>query len=137
MIIGKSLYTQLKGDTPTNAIVAGRIFPVLSPEQGRAYPEIVYEGDEGEFDQTFDGPGNLVTQQVKVNCRDRSYDAAMNLGTVVNTALNGQSGTWAGIKILGVFYKGEEESDEAIPNSGPDSLVYIKTIHFSVVYRSA
>lgn len=84
-LIEKTVATALKVSPETQAICAGRVYPLKIP-QGAKLPAIVYQRVHSSPDHTLAGyTSEGVT--IMVNCFAMQYEAAKDLALVVRSAL--------------------------------------------------
>jgi len=102
VLVEEAIYKLLRDDTAVNAIVEGRIYPIIL-DRNVTYPAIVYRAlHGGEHEETLDGGGGLrhsrfgifSTQSKDENDLDESpYPIVLRLAEAVREALQGFTGT--------------------------------------------
>jgi hypothetical protein len=84
-----------------SAIVGNRIYPLLTPEEG-TYPALSYFRVDGPREHDLTGPAGLARPRIQVDAWANDYPTAKALITAVIAALDGYSGTVAGVLIVGI-----------------------------------
>ena len=123
-MIGKAIYDILSNNAEVTALVGTKIYPVVLP-MGVDFPAVVYrvvDTDPTEVKQS------LVQESYKVEVlvAEQTYDAAVNLGERIKTALNRVSGTFAGIKIQRCNYTSKSDGFDK------DDNLFIRTTTFLI-----
>lgn len=123
--------TLLAADSGVSALVSSRIYPLRLP-QNATLPAVVLFTIDGPRQSTFDGPNGLVQSRVQVDC----YGGEMGGGayidmhsvlTAVRKALNGYSGTSAGVSIRSVQMDSERdllEPETSVPRVSADFMIW-------------
>ncbi len=93
----------LLADAAVLAAVVDRIFPAILPQNERRQ-SVTYVEVSGQGDHHMQGPSGLATTRVQLNAWADNPDDAYDLGLKVKAALDGYSGTIAGVAIQGVFF---------------------------------
>lgn len=111
-MIGKAIFSQLTGNAPVAALVAGRVYPELATDQ-KDYPAIVYDADDDKDEaRSLSGVASLRKYTVNLAVIARDYPTLIDLCEKTIAALDNQAGTWGGIVVQGAFY--EPSGDETI-----------------------
>ena len=107
-MIGQAIYARLTATgTQTAALVAADaqggpgVYPDFATKNPR--PNIVYDADDGDTQQGYGGPVGLTSHTVTVICVGDDRLSCEQLADAVKADLDGQSGTWGGSVIQGVF----------------------------------
>lgn len=85
------LVTALKADAGVNAIIAGRIFPMLRP-QGESLPALVYERSSTNPVNHLQGSSGLDGVALRITSWAPSYKAAQQLAAAVRAAMAAATG---------------------------------------------
>lgn len=80
------LVTALKAAAGVDAIIAGRIFPLLRP-QGESLPALVYERISTDPVNSLQGSSGLDGVQLRLTSWAPSYKTAQQLATAVRAAM--------------------------------------------------
>lgn len=80
-----------------------RIYPAILPQNERRQ-SVTYVEISAQGDHHMEGPSGLAMARVQVNAWADNPDDAYDLGLKVKAALDGYSGTVAGVAIQGVFF---------------------------------
>tara|TARA_R100000655_G_scaffold71369_2_gene109742 strand:+ start:347 stop:754 length:408 start_codon:yes stop_codon:yes gene_type:complete len=122
--IEASIRTILTSDSDVSALVSTRIFPYMR-QQGTAFPAVVYELDDTEPQQGLGGFQSLTRCQLSIENIAETYSGAKDLASKVRSALNGYSGTSAGIAIKSLVHDNDIGivEDSRIGNSRGVSII--------------
>ena len=82
------LRSYLLADSTVGAAVAGRMFPVVLP-QNTLYPALSYQQVSGIRDWTLCGPTDWARIRVTINVWAKTYDEAHSLADAVRNRLQG------------------------------------------------
>lgn len=96
MLIEQAVYKILKTDPGVTALVVGRIFAGVMPQQNQTFPAIVYRApaDSGRMNvYTLEGGIALVRQRIQVFSAGRTYGQAALVDAAVGDALDEYRGT--------------------------------------------
>lgn len=80
-----------------------RIFPAILP-QNEKRQSITYAEISAQGDHHMEGPSGLAMNRVQFNAWADNPDDAYDLGLKVKAALDGYSGTIAGVVVQGIFF---------------------------------
>lgn len=83
-----SVYTSLSGSVDVTALVDGRIFPSVAPED-TLMPCVVYTVLNDMPLETLNGPTNLSDAKLQLDCFSNNYDQALDLVAKCMTAIRG------------------------------------------------
>lgn len=97
LLIGKSIYSILSGDTTLKSYVGDKIFPIFAPDEILT-PFVVFERRNVNANYTKD---LLVYDEVSllVSCVSDNYTECINIANAVRNALESITGTYSGIYI--------------------------------------
>lgn len=101
-MIEEALVSILKAHAGLNALVSGRVYPVLLP-QPPTLPAVTYQLISDERDYTLDGDDGTRTASFQVSCwgdGTNGFRNARDAATQVVNALSGYRGTVSGTEIL-------------------------------------
>lgn len=104
-MIEEAIVAILKAHAGLNAIVAGRIYPVLLP-QTPTLPAVTYQLISDRRDYTHDGDSGLRTASFQFSCwgdGTNGFRNARDAAQQVVNALSGYRGVVSGTEILGCF----------------------------------
>ena len=107
MKVGKALYNILTNDSDISAVVSTNIFPEIAPT-GIDAPYIVYSVVSNQPSESKEDNGAVDTASVEVYSFHSSYNAAIDLGVLVRTALKRVNGTYNTIEIQSINYTNEQ-----------------------------
>lgn len=125
------LHAFLLADSNIAAAVANeRVYPLQLP-QGVAFASIVYTRISGQGDYHMQGPSGLVRPRFQIDCWAPTIDAAVSLGNLVKSRIDGYSGPMdyngGSIPVQGVFMDNEFEDyddDAKLYRSSRDYLIW-------------
>lgn len=111
MIIEQAIITALLADSALIAVVGQRIYPVLAPQDIEA-PYVVINKISGPRNHSMGGSSHLVNPRFQFSCFATTYAVAKQVSGLIQTVLQGYSGTLGGVggvAVNGCFY--EDETD--------------------------
>lgn len=117
----------LADGTVTTAIV-DRCYFVKLPQKP-TYPAVTIELISGDPHNALNELPALTWSRVRVNCWGKTYEAAYELATAVETALNGQKISATGIEVRSVYADGMRDFYE------PAVEAYYVTQDFRIWHR--
>lgn len=115
MAIEDGLKAALDADTDVNALVAGRIYPEVLP-QDVILPAVVYEQQSSPYVQTLSQASNLAPLVYSITSWATTYLGASELADAIRKALDNYAGTWDGETVCVQIV---DENDQL--NDSPDS----------------
>jgi len=124
----QELRALLKADPAIVAIVAGRVNFGVHP-QGQPLPAIVLNVVSDVAGVTLDGPENVATARIQVDCYADTYGAATLLGRAVLACLNG----YAGGNLQGVFHAGSRGTQDG--GSGEVTRPFRTSLDFEIMFN--
>jgi len=104
----EALFAILSGDDGVKAIVGDRIYPLMTPEEGK-YPAISFFRIDGPREHALDGPAGLARPRMQVDVWANDYRTARNAIEAVIAALDGYRGTAAGVFIAGILAQNDHD----------------------------
>ena len=136
MNIAPAITTQLLGTSGVTAIVGTRIYPEYDRQINKTYPLAVYKVENVTTYMANQGPTGFETADYVIAAIGETYADADAVASAIQTALDGQRGTWGNIVVQGVFLKQDGIADDVvtIPNT-EEILLYTKELSFSVSYN--
>ena len=106
--VGKTVYAMLAADATLTALVSTKIYPVIAP-QNVASPFVVYSIASAIPTNTKDRISEVDTMRVQIDCYARTYSQVEAIASAARLAIDGQTGTKAGIYVDGVAYENEQD----------------------------
>jgi hypothetical protein len=85
-MIEETIYDTLIADTAVDAIVDGRVYAIVMPENSQSYPCITFQRISGTPDVALSGHTGLDQVRVQIDCWAKTFQAAKDLGVLVRTA---------------------------------------------------
>lgn len=105
MAIETELYGYLTtAPAATQAVIGTRLYPVVLP-QSPTYPAATYQVIAESTPMAHDGPGDLRSDTIQVDCFAVTYAAARALARAVESDLNGYRGAMGAERVDGIFWK--------------------------------
>jgi hypothetical protein len=92
------LFQRLTGRTAVSSVVGTRVFPIIAP-QGTALPLIVYQRTNVQREQSLTGPIGRPVITLQLTSYGTSYSSVKQLAREVRLAVDGWTGTTAGVTI--------------------------------------
>ena len=89
MSLETGLRAALVADATTNALVSGRIYPEMMPQDTK-YPAITYQRISTVRTQFLTGVDDFTRVRIQVDCWDDSYSGVKSLASAVKSALDGK-----------------------------------------------
>ena len=112
------------------------VYPEYVRENDNQYPLAVYQIKVTPC-PTFSGDAGLRYATLTVAAIDTSYAGSATAAHAIETAINGQHGTWAGIVIQGVFLQDDGISDDVVTEPVSEMiLAYVKTMTFDIAFEN-
>lgn len=121
MTVEEAVRTILLADPTVSGIVGTRIFPIQLPLICE-FPAISYLKPSNPFSRISGRP------RVQIDCWTEDYLECLTLAKAVETALDGYSGTVAGVNIRGIFP--QNAPDQPIDDAGLFHIPYDFFIHY-------
>lgn len=128
-MIEDKLVSYLLANSAVNAVFAGRIYPMLIPDENDALPAIVYQLIDTERDYSHSGESNLREARLQVTAWATKYKTAKTSGKTLADALQAWKGVQGAITIETVFIDDENDlydSDAKLYGLAIDILVTFK-----------
>jgi len=88
MSLETGLRAALVGDSATNALVGGRVYPEFMPQDTK-YPAITYQRISTVRTQYLTAVDDFTQVRVQVDCWDDSYSGVKSLASAVKSAIDG------------------------------------------------
>jgi hypothetical protein len=129
-MIGKAISYKLKSDPALAVLVGTRIKPDVA-DVDDAFPQVVYEEEEGELDGVY-GTASLENTEITVACIGHTKKASADVAAAVKACLHDAAGEWAGIEVQGVFLT---SANSSVQTPDEDTRFYIQELNFKVWYR--
>ncbi len=106
--IEEALRAFLAAGTAVDALVDGRIYPVIGPDKP-VTPYIVYRrmGTDRMGSSTDRGPAKAT---FRITCWSATYDQALALAKAVRERLANESSSWDGLTIQHSLFRGEQDA---------------------------
>jgi hypothetical protein len=134
--IGPAILGKLLATAGVTTLVGNRIYPEYDFQRQKLYPLLVYKVENVTPLVANDGPSGAETADVVISCIGETYADADNVAFAVQTALDFESGTWAGMTVQGVFLKDDGISDDVVEEPQTEEILYyVKLLSFSVSYN--
>jgi hypothetical protein len=92
------LFQRLTSQTSVYSLVGTKIFPVIAPT-GTALPLVVYQRTGVQRDQSLMGPVGAPVISVQLTAYDTSYTSVKSIARAIRLAVDGWTGTTAGVTI--------------------------------------
>lgn len=109
--IDESLVTILKSSIPVTVLAGQRIYPMRAL-QTAAKPHVVYQRISSVREHSHDGPSGLARPRFQFRCVASSFSQARQLADAVRVALNGYKGLVGGVRIDGIIFQNEIDTDD-------------------------
>lgn len=106
--IEEALKKVLTDNAGVAAILAGRVYPVILP-QNVTYPALAYQKVTGAPDMALDGESGLTRNRFQIDAYGETYAAVRGLSKAVRTALNGKKFTVDAVRIGSVVMISERD----------------------------
>lgn len=114
------------------ALVGQRIKPIME-HQGTSFPYITYQAISGTPIQTTDGASGIAEGVIQINAYAITYEVARAIIEAVRIALQGQSGTFNGVKCRVLVESGPNDLPES-PTADKEMPVFGRTIDVNVMF---
>jgi hypothetical protein len=95
----KHVYMKLASTPAVARLVGFQIYPIAVPKSGASMPLIAYRRVNIQRESTLTGPLFQPVVSLQISCWALSYDAVRELADEVRLALDGNTGTLAGVTI--------------------------------------
>jgi len=99
---------------------AGTVFGLMAPQTARP-PFVIYQRISGERFASLTGPSGLAQARIQVDTYDPTFEGAKTIAAAIRQALDGYSGTVAGVRIGGVS-KLSDNPDQVEAETDPKSF---------------
>ncbi len=110
MVIEEALMTYLLADTTITAYVGERIFYAHVDWQDVETPYLVVTKISGVREHSHDGSSHLAHPRFQIAIFSTSYSSCKSIAAVIQTALQGYSGTMSsGVDVGAIFYENETD----------------------------
>ncbi len=131
--ICQAVYEYLCTDKAIQALVQGRIYPIVLP-QDKPLPAIVYSPVVANYDSALQGDTGYVRQTIQIVCHDKTFKKARELSRLVKSALQDYKGDMCGLVIQAVFIKTDYEfnGNTALKY---DTEEYMSSIEFEIHFN--
>lgn len=134
-MIETALRSLLIADPDVAALVGARVYLTVLPP-APAYPAITYQVVTGESHYAMEGPADLASPRVQIDCYAETDIGVLQVKGAVMKALSGFSGAVGSppVKIQGAFKAMEVDGYEAgLTKAGP--RVWRKTLDFNIWFE--
>ena len=123
----------LLGTPALMGLVSSRVYPQWSRLVDAVYPAAIYKIEGVSSTQTYGGVDSLTSCTLSIACVGLD---AVAVGEIVQTALDGAAGTYAGTVIQGIFLNEDGVSDEVQNDSTSDAILYyVRQLEFLVWFQ--
>jgi hypothetical protein len=129
----QAVYEYISGNPEIQAVVQGRIFPVVLP-QDEPLPAIVYAPVVANYDSALQGDTGYVRQTIQFACHDKTFKKARQLSRLVKKALQDYKGDMNGLDIQAVFIKSDNELN-GNTSLKFDTEEYMSSIEFEIHFN--
>lgn len=92
------LYQRLTSQTAVSSLIAGRVFPLIAP-QGTPLPLVVYQRTGVDRPQSLAGNVGNPVVTLQLTSYGTSYTSVKSIARAVRLAVDGWTGTTAGVTI--------------------------------------
>ena len=134
MSLNTALVSYLQADTALAALIVDRIYPEFDSPEDHLYPLAVYKLDVTPL-MANDGPIGLETATLTIAAIAPTYAQAKDVGSALQTALDGKRGTWSGVVVQGAFLNDDGVTDDVVTEpTTRQILYYIKELTFTIAY---
>ena len=125
MSIEKAIVAILKASPTFSTLCAGRIWALILPETA-AFPAITYQRISETPDYTLDGPGTFGEARLQIDCWSAaSHSEASQIADAIASAIDGYTGTSAGVSIHNVMRDNSQDFYEPNPKCYRRSVDYM------------
>ena len=132
-MIEQAIYTLLRDDAAVGAIAGDRISP-HARLQGTAIPAITYQLTDLEPFLNLSGTAGLTAATLSVTTIADTYAESRDLATKVVTALNGHSGSTAGVLISSCHYTSQTAIEDGV-GEGEEDLPFEFIVSFRIHFE--
>ena len=129
----QAVYEYISGNTEIQAVVQGRIFPIVLP-QDASLPAMVYAPVVANYDSALQGDTGYVRQTIQFVCHEKTFKKARKLSRLVKKALQDYTGDMNGVEIQAVFIKSDYELN-GNTSLKFDTEEYMSCIEFDIHYN--
>lgn len=129
-MIAPGIRNAILADGPVAAIVVDRVWFVKLPQKP-TYPAITLESISGDPHNCLNELPALTWSRIRVNCWAKTYEAAYELATAVEDALNGHKISATGIEVRSVVADGMRDFYE------PAVEAYYVTQDYRIWHRAS
>lgn len=123
-MIEESLYSHLAADTDVRALIAGRVFGVIRP-QNSPQPSVVYRRADTKRTQGMCSTDGTVRGDFLIESSDKTLKGARVLAKAVKDSLVDYSGAMFGTHICSISISSDKDSDEPEPGLYCVQQVYL------------
>ena len=135
MSIGPAIVSKILATTSVTTLIGTRFYPGYDKINDKVYPLAVYKIENVTPILANDGPTGLETADVVIACIGSTPADSDAVATVIQAAMDGARGTWAGITVQGMFLKDDGISEDVITEPQTEEIIYfIKELSFTVSY---
>ena len=130
--IATAIVSRLAAVPAVTGIIADRVYPDYVRQADKVYPLAVYSIKINPV-ATFDGNPGIRYATLSLAAVDTTYEGASALAAAIETAIEGQSGTWDTIFVQGVFLQDNGISDDVVTEPTTEEiLAYVKSMTFDI-----
>ena len=105
MIIGNYIAAAIKASSAMNALISGRIYPVIIP-QNDPYPAITYSVTNSPANTGHETAATQDRATVQFNIWATTYASCLAIDTALRTLIDNVSGAAGGVTVTGCDYAG-------------------------------
>jgi hypothetical protein len=135
-IIEQAVYAILAADSGVDALVTDRIYLDFIP-QNKPLPAIVVNRDGTDHEHDMSGASGLAMARMAVDYFANDRLAARTLAEAGRQALQGQSGTYGGVIVQGVFLSSDDATSELVDRADGLQRVHVVTHEYDIAYEEA
>jgi len=105
------LYQRLTSQTAVSSLIGNKVFPMIAPA-GTALPLVVYQRVSVQREQSLMGPIGVPVITIQLTSYDTSYTSVKSIARAVRLAVDGWTGTTAGVTIQRTTLQTEDDNVE-------------------------
>jgi len=105
------LYQRLTSQTAVSSLIGNKVFPMIAPT-GTALPLVVYQRVSVQREQSLMGPIGVPVITIQLTSYDTSYTSVKSIARAVRLAVDGWTGTTAGVTIQRTALQSESDNVE-------------------------
>lgn len=137
MTIADAVFNLLSNDPGVRPIVAARIYPNYNRQDDRIYPLLVYKIENESNYLTNDNAVSGASADIIIAAVTARYSDTAALARLILAAMDGAHGTWAGVKVQGIFSKDDAGTDDVVTEPTTEKILYyVKELSFESRYET-